>query len=52
LLALLALAALFTIAILEEVGSDAYYRAVAVVAVLWALGTALVPLLRLLRRAA
>jgi hypothetical protein len=52
LLAVLALAALFTIAILEEVGSDAYYRAVAVVAVLWALGTAVVPLLRLLRRAA
>jgi hypothetical protein len=51
-LAVLALAALFTIAILEEVESDTYYRAVAVVAVLWALGTALVPLLRLLRRAA
>ena len=45
-LAVLAVATLFTIAILDEVGSDAYYRAVAVVAVLWALGTDLVPMPR------
>jgi hypothetical protein len=51
-LAALTMATLFTIAILEEVSSEAYFRAVAVLAVLWALGTALVPLLRLLRWAA
>jgi hypothetical protein len=50
-LATLATATLLSIALVGEVGDEPYYRATAAVAVLSALGTALIPLLRALRRA-
>ena len=52
LLAVFALAILFTIVLVAETGDETYFRVTAVVAVLWALGTALIPLLRGPRRAA
>lgn len=44
------LAAMLTIAILGEIGDDTYLRWVAVAAILWLLGTALVPIARRLGR--
>jgi hypothetical protein len=52
LLATLATAMLLTIALVGEVGDELYYRLTAVVAVLAALGMALVPVLRSVRSAA
>jgi drug/metabolite transporter (DMT)-like permease len=48
--AALGLAGLLTIAILEEISDDTYYRWLGAVAVLWVLGTVLVPIVRKLRQ--
>ena len=44
--AALAVATLLSIALISGTGGETYFRVEAVVAVLWALGTALIPLLR------
>jgi hypothetical protein len=48
--AVLVLAAALAVAILDEISDDTYYRWVGAVAILWALGTALVPIARRLER--
>ena len=48
----LGLAAVLAVAILDEISDDTYYRWVGAVAILWALGTALVPIARRLGRMA
>jgi hypothetical protein len=50
--AVVVLAAVLAVAILDEINDDTYYRWVGAVAILWALGTALVPIARRLGRTA
>ena len=50
--AVLILAAMLAVAILDEISDDTYYRWVGAVAILWALGTSLVPIARRLERTA
>jgi hypothetical protein len=45
-IAVVAIAVMLSIALIGDTGSETYFRIVAIVAVLWALGTALVPVLR------
>ena len=49
--AALAVATLLSVAIFRDTSSEMYFRIVAVVAALWTFGTALIPVLRGLRRA-
>jgi hypothetical protein len=49
-IAALALATLAVIAIVDQIDDDAYYRWLGAVAVLWVLGTALIPIVRRLRQ--
>ncbi len=51
-IAALALATLGVIGIVGQIGDDSYYRWLGVAAVLWVLGTALIPIARGLRRTA
>jgi hypothetical protein len=50
LLAVIAIAALSSIALITGAGGETYFRVVAVITVLWALGSALIPLRHGLRR--
>jgi peptidoglycan/LPS O-acetylase OafA/YrhL len=49
-IAALALATLAVVAIVGQIGDETYFRWLGVVAVLWVLGTALIPIARRLRR--
>ena len=51
-IAALALATLAVIAIVQQIGDETYFRWLGVAAVLWVLGTALIPIARGLRRTA
>jgi hypothetical protein len=51
-LAVFALATLLSVAVITGTGGETYFRAEAVIAVLWALGTALIPLRKGLHRPA
>ena len=52
LVAALAVATSLTVAVVGNTGSETFFRIVAVVAVLWALGAALIPIARVLRQPA
>jgi hypothetical protein len=52
LLAVLAIATLSSIALITPAGGETYFRVVAVIAILWTLGTALILLVQSLRRPA
>ena len=52
LVAALAVATSLTVAVVDNTGSETFFRIVAVVALLWALGAALIPIARALRQPA